>query len=300
LLTGSPGVGKRLLLECLVRSLLCRQTTAAGLACGRCGDCALLEAATHPDWVRLAPDEEAKSKEIKVDAIRGLADTDGLTAHRGGWKVIVIDPAHRMNPSASNALLKTLEEPTASTFICLVSEHPSRLPATIRSRCQTLRVPLPAEEEALKWLASRTDTGDPRTLLRLAQGGPLRALQMADAEQLSLRDRLFAGFAEVAEGERDPISEAAAWNKVAPEILLAWLGGWVSDLLRLASGHPRPYLANPDKEGRLSALATRLDAAAGHRFLQKVWDAAAADTANLNVLLLYESMLVEWVRVMRH
>jgi DNA polymerase-3 subunit delta' len=299
LLVGPAGVGKRLLLNRLARSLLCRHRDVTGLACGQCGDCTLFSASTHPDYVEIRPDADGKSNEIKVDAIRGLADTDGLTAHRGGWKVIVIDPAHRMNANAFNALLKTLEEPAGSTFICLISEHPSRLPATIRSRCQHLRVPVPAQPQALAWLEPRITTGDTRTLLRLAQGAPLRALDMAKEEQLSRRDQLFAGFAAVGEGTRDPVSEAAAWNKIEPTLPLEWMGGWLSDLLRLATGHPAPNLINADKASRLSLMASRVDVAGAHRFLRTVWEARSADTANLNLLLLYESLLVRWAQLTR-
>ncbi len=241
LLTGPLGVGKRLLVEALARSLLCPRTDARGFACGQCPDCLLLAAGTHPDLVRVGPDEETKSGEIRVDAIRALAGTEGLTAHRGGWKLILIDPAHRMNVSAANALLKTLEEPAPSTLMCLVSEQPSRLTATIRSRCQALHLALPVEAEALAWLTPQVRGLNATTLLHLAHGAPLRALELADKERLAVREKLFAGFVAVAQGQRDPLAEAAAWNEADPALLLDWLSGWLSDLLRLAGARgPAP------------------------------------------------------------
>jgi DNA polymerase-3 subunit delta' len=299
LMTGARGVGKRWLADLLADALLCRQPDSRGLPCGTCTDCLLLAAHTHPDLLEVSPDSESKSHEIKVDAIRELAQADSLTAHRGGWKVVLIEQAHRMNPSAANAVLKTLEEPASATLICLLSDQSSRLLATIRSRCQVLRVPTPAEPQALDWLASRPGTADGRTLLRLAHGAPLRALELADREQLERRDQLFTGFAEVGSGKGDPVAEAATWIKVEPTILLDWLGGWISDLLRLSVGHPAPWLTNIDKVEPLAALAPRLDVSAGHRFLQRVWGAKAEDLANLNTRLLYESLLVQWWRIMR-
>ncbi len=299
LLAGPAGVGKRQLLERLTWALLCTDPGAGGFACGECNECRLLAAGTHPDLMSIGPDGEGKSKEIKVESIRGLARMDSLTTHRGGWKVITIDPAHRMNSSAANALLKTLEEPAPDTLICLVSEQPSRLPATVRSRCQILRIPVPSEPDALGWLGTRLKTGDARTLLRLAHGAPLQALELGDEQLLSQRDRLFAGFSGVGRGERSPIAEAAAWNKVEPGILLDWVSGWVSDILRLTVGRQAPRLVNVDKMDSLSELAQRLDPLAGHRFLQRIWSARATDLANLNVLLLHESLLVEWARITR-
>ncbi|MBK8639732.1 MAG: DNA polymerase III subunit delta' [Chromatiaceae bacterium] len=299
LLTGPAGVGKRRLLEALAHSLLCHGTLAGGWACGQCPDCRLLAAGTHPDLARVGPDEEGKSGEIKVDAIRALAGAEGLTAHRGGWKLILIDPAHRLNTSAANALLKTLEEPAPSTLLCLVSEQPSRLPATIRSRCQVLRLAVPPEAEALAWLAPRTAGFDAATLLHLAHGAPLRALELANPEHLALRDRLIRGFVEVAQGKRDPLAEAATWNQAEPALLLEWLGGWVSDLLRLIPEliGSRPRLINADWAGDFRTLADQVDPAAGHRFLRQVWRVGASDTTNLNRLLLFETWLLEWARL---
>lgn len=337
LLTGPQGVGKRLLVEALARSLLCPRTDAQGFACGQCPDCLLLAAGTHPDLIRVGPDEETKSGEIRVDAIRALAGTEGLTAHRGGWKLILIDPAHRMNVSAANALLKTLEEPAPSTLMCLVSEQPSRLTATIRSRCQALRLPLPAEAEALAWLSPQVRGLDATTLLHLAHGAPLRALELADPERLAVRDKLFAGFVAVAQGQRDPLAEAAAWNESDPALLLDWLSGWLSDLLRLAGARgpapaemlaivraevpaklpaepaakvpgeaagvgqaqttATPRLINSDKRAALTTLAARVAPAAGHRLLRRIWRARGGDTSNLNRLLLYETWVLDWARL---
>lgn len=297
LVTGPAGVGKRRLVALLAHSLLCSQPDAEGLACGSCRECELIAAGTHPDYVTIGPDPDSKSDEIKVDAIRRLADSDALTAHRGGRKIIVLDPAQNMNLSAANSLLKTLEEPSPGTLLCLVCQQPSRLPATIRSRCQELKVAVPPTAVASEWLCRNTDCKNTATLLRLAHGAPLRALALAQDGQLKRREETFTGFSEVASGNRDPITEAAAWNKHEPAILLDWLSAWVIDLLRLASGHSDPQLTNPHKANMLGTLATALDPAAGHRFLQHVLQARAYEGSSVNRVLLYESLLVEWARI---
>jgi DNA polymerase-3 subunit delta' len=299
LVTGPVGVGKRLFVTSIACSLLCSQPDARGLACGRCRECELLAAGTHPDYVAVGPDPEGKSDEIKVDAIRRLSETDTLTAHRGGYKVMVLDPAQNINQSAANSLLKTLEEPCPGTFLCLVCEQPDRLPATIRSRCQRLRVPAPPEAQALEWLRSRTDSTETATLLRLAHGTPLRAVALAEEGRLGQRAQAFAGFIAVASGSRDPIEEAAAWNEHEPPILLDWLAGWVSDLMRLATGHRAPLLVNQDKIGDLRPLAASLDPRAGHRYLLQILQARASEHSPVNRLLLCESLLVQWARIAR-
>ena len=60
-----------------------------------------------------------------------------------------------MTASAANAILKTLEEPAGDSFVCLVCHRPGDLPATIRSRCQSLLLPAPSEDEALEWLTAQ-------------------------------------------------------------------------------------------------------------------------------------------------
>ena len=297
LVTGPAGVGKRRLVALLAHSLLCSRPDAQGLACGGCRECELIAAGTHPDLAAIGPDPESKSDEIKVDAIRRLADSDALTAHRGGRKVIVLDPAQNMNLSAANSLLKTLEEPSPGTLLCLVCEQPSRLPATIRSRCQELKVPVPPPAVASEWLCRNTDCTDAATLLRLAHGAPLKALALAQDGLLAHREEIFGGFSAVTSGVRDPIAEAAAWNKYEPAILLDWLSAWVSDLLRLASGHPDPSLTNPDKAKILRTLAGTINTVAAHRYLQHVLLARASEGSPVNRLLLYESLLVEWARI---
>ena len=294
LVAGSAGVGKRRLVERLMGALLCARPGADDLACGRCADCALLAAGTHPDRLRLVPNAESKSQEIRVDAVRALIAAETLTAHRGRWKTVMVDPAQRLNGPAANALLKTLEEPAPATLICLVSEQPNRLPATLRSRCQRLSVPQPPEDQALAWLAPRLTGGDPLTLLRLAQGAPWRALALAEAKCLEPREPLLSGFLAVSRGQRDPITEAGAWSQQEPAVLLDWLGGWLSDLVRLRAGQTHPRLTNPDKAEDLTALAARLDPASVHRYLQRVWETSAEVSAPLNWPLVCESLLIAW------
>jgi len=299
LVTGPAGVGKRRLVAALSHSLLCARPDAGGLACGQCRECELLAAGTHPDYLEIGPDPESKSDEIRVDAIRRLAESDALTAHRGGYKVIVLDPAQNMNLSAANSLLKTLEEPSPDTLLCLICEQPGRLPATIRSRCQELRVPVPPEPQALAWLRTHTDSADAETLLRLAYGAPLQALDLERENRLSQRTQAFAGFVAVAGGTRDPVTEAAAWNEHEPAILLDWLYAWVSDLLRLASGHPAPRLINQDQREELRNLAQLLEPRAGHLYLMQLIETHADGYGSVNRLLLYESLLVQWARIFR-
>ena len=99
------------------------------------------------------------------------------TAQQGGWKVALIIPAEAMNISASNALLKSLEEPQGKTLLILLSYRPSLVSATIRSRCQVQGLPLPDQlRRAAGWPRSVEISKLAEQTLEIAGGRPLLAL----------------------------------------------------------------------------------------------------------------------------
>jgi DNA polymerase-3 subunit delta' len=136
LLLGNKGIGKRSLVQSLSQKLLCLSDTE--VACGQCKSCALFSSHTHPDYLFIAPEKQS----INVDQVRLLSDFFTSTASYNGTKVAVIDQAHFLNTFASNALLKTLEEPNNNRFIILTSELSSSLSPTLLSRCFKLTLKL--------------------------------------------------------------------------------------------------------------------------------------------------------------
>ena len=137
LITSVSGVGLARVASSLCATLLCERDGEE--ACGECSSCSRVSAGTHGDyrWVEIA---EGKAS-IGVDQIREAGDFVTKTAGYGSQKILVIADAEKMTTGASNALLKTLEEPQGNSFIVLLSQRTWLLPATIRSRCQTWRLP---------------------------------------------------------------------------------------------------------------------------------------------------------------
>ena len=196
LIHGVRGVGKLALAERIVQLLLCETEDEAKRPCGACSGCRWYLAGTHPDFRRIEPEALAKepppgeevqetsgkrgkpSIEIKLDQIRGLEDFLNIGSHRGRLRVVLIHPAEDMNPTAQNAALKALEEPSPGVVFLLVSHWPSRLIPTIRSRCVALPVALPAREVAQRWLESQKVENAARWLA-YAGGAPLRAVDYA-------------------------------------------------------------------------------------------------------------------------
>lgn len=93
----------------------------------------------HPDCTVVRPTN--KMRQIGIAAVRDLVRTVSHSANQGGWKVVVLAEADRMNLAAANAFLKTLEEPPSDTILFLLSTRPYDLPDTIRSRCLGFKVP---------------------------------------------------------------------------------------------------------------------------------------------------------------
>ena len=137
LITSVSGVGLTGAAGSLCATLLCEKD--GDEPCGECSSCSRVSAGTHGDyrWLKVA---EGKTS-IGVDQIREAGDFITKTAGYGSQKILVISDAEKMTTGASNALLKTLEEPQGNALIVLLSQRTWLLPATIRSRCQTWRLP---------------------------------------------------------------------------------------------------------------------------------------------------------------
>ncbi len=138
LFEGIDGCGKMLTALSLVEALFC----GSAEPCGGCPACRKLASLQHPDLHLLEPEKGV----IKIDQIRELQKELSLRPVEAPKKACIVSQAHKMNQSAANAFLKTLEEPPGSALLILLSDTPTALLPTILSRCQRLRFnPLPLE-----------------------------------------------------------------------------------------------------------------------------------------------------------
>lgn len=136
LFVGPSGVGKKTAALVVAQSLVCENTVER--PCGLCGPCLRMEKQQSESLYNIQPDPEFAKPAIKVEDIRGLLERLAL-APIGLARIVIIDQAHLMNEQASNALLKTLEEPSPNLFFFLIANEASQLLPTIRSRVQTMR-----------------------------------------------------------------------------------------------------------------------------------------------------------------
>ena len=204
LLTGSMGIGMDILLRQMAHSLMCDQVGEGGHP---------LELDQHPDFMTLTPLEG--KKELTIDQVRNLQQWLNQTAHQGGRKLVVIEQLERLNLAAFNALLKSLEEPPANCIFLLSTYQPGRLPATIRSRCQWLKIASPTMDQAKNWLATQQPLADAqleRALLMNWQA-PLAALSWLEQGYLELDAQWQADLAGLVARQKTVTNVVQSWLK---------------------------------------------------------------------------------------
>jgi len=319
LLHGAAGIGKLDLALDTAESLLCEQRLQDAAPCGRCPGCALIAAGNHPDLRIVRPEALTEpdpravpgssdgagdarpvaesrtraSREIRIEQIRDLSEWVRLSTHRGGPRVIVIEPAESMNMPASNALLKVLEEPPARTMFLLVSDRVDETLPTLRSRCALVRVPLPVPAIALAWLEQQ-GVEQPQQRLIEAGGAPLIAAQ---AERSGLAPELRARLlALLRQGARLTPAEVVASVPrdvpVAGSVALFQRWGW--DFLAFSLAGTVRY--HPDEIAAIRQLGTKWQAVPACTWMAELRIARSFADHPLNAKLAIEGMLLSYVR----
>jgi len=305
LLQGRSGIGKLDFAERLAQSLLCDQPLPDHDACGVCQSCNWFLQSSHPDFRRLEPGEiegaaddeagsttkPARKSQISVDQVRELADFFGLSSHRAGLRIVLLHPAEALNIASANALLKMLEEPPAGVLFMLVTHQPQRLLPTIRSRCNTIDMPVPARTVAEQWLTSK-GVVDPAQKLAYAGGAPLPVLQDEAVTDKRLVDLLSV----LAQGSKmDPFVAAGSCVRIGMVDAVTMLQKWLYDLFSAQmTGQVRYHVL---QQQTLQGLAKGVDLG---KFLdfQRVLDEARRQALHpLNVELQLESLMIQYTQI---
>lgn len=306
LFAGQPGVGKRELADALAARLLCEASLKAHQpACGNCPSCLMFANGNHPDFRLLQPDaaaeseeetpvaEEGKrkaSKQIRIQQIREVEDFFHVGGHRGGARVCIIDPAEAMNAYTANALLKILEEPSASFYFIMISNRWRRLLPTLLSRSRRVMFGRPTEEQAKRWLAERK-LAEHAKWLPFFGHAPLEVAAAAKSGRLKALDALVADLLKPA----DPLAQAARWEALVKadsalpmEELVTTLQKWLFDLGRLTIGAPARYFP----QAAMTQLAKRISLPALVQAQQQVGQLRAWSSHPLNTKLFLEDLCV--------
>ena len=308
---GPQGIGKSGFIEAFAKSLLCESVLADGQACGQCASCGWFDQGSHPDYRRVRPEaledeppaegeegaEDGKkskatrnpSKEIKIEQVRALADFMNISTHRRGLRVVVLYPAEALNTPASNALLKTLEEPPPGTVFLLASHGLDRLLPTILSRCRKFALPLPDHAQALAWLKEQ-GLADADSWLREQGGSPLAALEASSTGSREEMDILLQMLA-------NPSVEAALrtadrLSKTPLAALVSWQQRWLYDAFSIKMSGKVRYYPRYGKE--LAALAARVQTESLMRALKSAAERRAIADHPLSPKLFVEEMLLDY------
>ncbi|MCO4837849.1 MAG: DNA polymerase III subunit delta' [Oceanospirillaceae bacterium] len=295
---GVPGLGKLSFVNALVATLLC-QNKIDNNACGHCKSCQLLAANSHPDFKLLQPAEAGKA--ILVDQVRNIQHSLATTAQQGGARVVVINGACDLNLNSANALLKQLEEPGDHSYFLLIHQWPKVVLPTVRSRCQLLEMAKPTSEQGLTWLQQQLSDNEltieaTESLLQLANGAPLKALELYASKAQDLRHQMLVELTAILRGQKSTIEVAQSWQKKPLVPMLNWWIEWLNDLVKLKMTQEVSQVSNKDIVKLLQAVAKRSDIVAIYALLENLIQQLnfINQRRNLNPQLVCEELLHQW------
>lgn len=289
---GPEAVGKRTVAIALAAVLNCEARGAD--ACGICVSCRKIEKGVHPDLHYVTLEKTV----IPIDAIRKLREEAAYRPFEGRWRVFILDPADRMSSEAQNALLKTLEEPSPTACLVLVTSRLMHLLATTRSRCAALSFGTMLESD----LASRmADTGarpleEAIRVARLAGGRFGAAVELDLEEHESSRDALITILGRLSEDRprAHVLEDLEAFGDDTADILrhLNMLATLVRDMMVLVSGAPDTALIHADRIDDLARLSSRFSGRLD-TMLDRVRLASSDIDRNVNRKLLVETLMFD-------
>ncbi len=317
LLKGKKGIGKYHFARCLAQFLLCREPlpTQEGRkkACGHCPGCGWFEHGSHPNFHAVLPEaltaetteagqkedqaekntetgaKKSASQQIGIDQIRKLNDFVYLSGHQEGYKIVLIYPAAAMNPAAANALLKKLEEPPPHVMFLLVTHQAQHLLPTIRSRCQSIAMPIPDIATSVAWLTQHNVT-DPEASLAAAGFSPLSALLFNEAQQAGYYDQFIK---LICNAKRwDPVVIAAAMPQTDVALTVTWLQQWCYDLISYRSTGKIRYFLN--HVTAIKAVSARMDLHACLAYQRILNTRQQLSRHPLNARLFLEELFIEY------
>lgn len=195
---------------------------------------------------------------IKVEEIRNLRRAASLSS--GGHSIWIIVGAERMGPEASNAFLKTLEEPPEGTYFFLTTSIVHGLLPTIVSRCIHIPFRPISESEICVWLSNRTgestDDIQIQRAARLAQGSLGKAWQYWESSLLQTREEVISKLIKIPElsyAEALGLSQTWSEDKIEVALELQFFLEWFRDLLSVKNQLELP-LYNPEYEGEMEKI----------------------------------------------
>ncbi|GIV10591.1 MAG: DNA polymerase III subunit delta' [Fimbriimonadales bacterium] len=323
LIVGLAGAGKRTLARSLAAAWLCPNRTEQG-HCQTCPVCQKWsDTGEHPDLRVLKPEPD----QIKIDAVRETRRWMNFAPAVAPFRCVILEEAHRLNPAAANALLKTLEEPPAGYHFMLTAPASDLLLQTILSRCRIVRLGALTTEQVFHRLQARFSLPEEtlRTIAELSEGAIGRAIRWAEMletpptdskgkpiqgelealqallqvfkrlSQASLDEalRLAYDFREACKALEGGVEDRSA--RAALALGLEYLIQWYRDSLAIHDEHASLRFASHKKE--LGDLTHRFSAAERARDLQAITQARRAILGNANAQMVTENLFIQLLQM---
>jgi DNA polymerase-3 subunit delta' len=289
---GMDGIGKKTAASLFARALNCSDVDPP---CGGCASCRKAERNNHPNIITV----QAEGQFIKIGAVKEIQARMAFRPAEGR-RVFILQEADRMNAAAANALLKTLEEPSADNILLLTTARPHALPQTILSRCQYLRFPPLPQREVARFLREKEGlAAAAAAILAASAGGSIgRAVEMNREDFLATRNAILELLAE--DNPEDLLKRVAFAGRFGTEreaLLerLRILGNGYRDGLVLRETGEEERLMFRDRVSVIEAVAGRLSGRDLVGNIAAVEAAMSAIAQNANKSLTLEAMLIKLV-----
>jgi len=301
---GPEGTGKKMVAAAFARAANCPEKPAEG--CTTCASCAKILRGAHPDVHYLggrSPEQPeaaevrparrkapGESREIKIDDVRLLQQEISLRPYEARCSFFIVDDAHLLNPEASNAFLKTLEEPPKNSAIVLVTDKPRLLFKTIVSRCWTIKFSALPQEEFVRALRARLALDDAELRYRaLACEGRLGyGLAQGAADLVTAKNRIIDYFIL----QPDPsVENSFIQDREQLKESLQVLAGLFRDISVYKAGAEACRLINGDRRDLLERIAGQSSFARIDQAVRAIQESLRALEQNANTKLVLANVL---------
>jgi len=295
LFAGPPGLGRRTLALRFAQALNCQTPVSTGIPCGQCRDCRQIEAMQHADLTVIQADSEGGT--MKVDQIREARRTLTLKPYQSSYRVSIFLRFQEANDSASNALLKTLEEAPSYAVLILTADNPEQLLPTIVSRCEVLRLrPLMVEKIQRELETRGLETGRAKLIAHISGGRFGYAMRLIENDSLlekregRLNDLL--ALLPASRVEKFAYADKLSKDKDSMrQAILFWLSYWRDVMLRTAQAESP--LVNVDRNVEIEDIAGRMDLSSARLVVSGLESALEKMDRNVNSRMLAEVLLLD-------